>query len=121
MRKEEFIQAAKRYNRRALVVFSIPSLVAILLAIFYKPFENWFGNFLGRRISGPVPEILKLLPIVAVIAAAIGAIIPLTRRNDREMGVACPRCGKPLATFKAIVVASKNCPFCGAKVLDDTP
>jgi endogenous inhibitor of DNA gyrase (YacG/DUF329 family) len=52
---------------------------------------------------------------------AIGVMFLLARRNDRDMGVACPHCGKPLAQFKAIVIASKNCPYCGKEVLDDNP
>jgi len=121
VRKDEFIRAAKRYNRRAFAAFAIPIMSAFILAIVYQPFEDRFGAFLATKISGPVPELLKLLPVAGVVALAIAAIIPLTRRNDREMGVGCPRCGKPLASFKAIVVASKNCPYCGATVLDDTP
>ena len=43
----------------------------------------------------------------------------MTTKDDREQSLACPTCGKPMAHFKAVVIASKNCPYCGARVLDD--
>ncbi len=120
MHRDEFIEAARRYNRRGTIIFAIPLVVGLLLSFSYKPFEERFGGFLAARINGPVPQIVRLLPFGVPLVIAAGVIIRLTRKNDREMGVACPHCGQPLAQSKAIVVASKNCPYCGLKVIDDT-
>lgn len=119
MRKDEFIKAAASYNRRALAVFLIPIVLALAFIIAYSPFQRRFEAYLASQVPGSPPRILKLLPITIPFLLAIGAMIPLTRRNDRELGVPCPHCGKPLASLKAIVIASKNCPYCGKKVLED--
>jgi DNA-directed RNA polymerase subunit RPC12/RpoP len=121
MSKDQFIKAANSYNRRAAAIFIIPLLMALGFIIAYGPFQRRFEAFLASRIAGPTPNLLKVLPVAVPFLLAIGAMIPLTRRNDRDMGVACPHCGKPLAQFKAIVIASKNCPYCGKKVLDENP
>jgi DNA-directed RNA polymerase subunit RPC12/RpoP len=121
MSKDQFIKAANSYNRRAAAIFIIPLLLALGFIIAYGPFQRRFEAYLASRIAGPVPSLLKVLPVAVPFLLAVGAMIPLTRRNDRDMGVACPHCGKPLAQFKAIVIASKNCPYCGKKVLDDNP
>ena len=119
MRKEEFIKAANRFNRRATAIFIIPLLVALAFIIAYGPFQRRFEAYLASKIPGPTPGILQALPVAVPLVIAMGAIIMLTRRNDRDLGVPCPHCRKPLAQLKAIVIASKNCPYCGKKVLDD--
>jgi DNA-directed RNA polymerase subunit RPC12/RpoP len=119
MRKDQFIKEAASYNRRSTAIFVIPLLLAFGFIIAYGPFQRRFEAYLDSRIAGPVPDILRLLPVAIPFLLALCAIIPLTRRNDRDMGVACPHCGNPLAQFKGIVIASKNCPYCGKKVLDD--
>jgi DNA-directed RNA polymerase subunit RPC12/RpoP len=119
VRKEEFIRAANRFNRRATAIFIIPLLVALAFIVAYGPFQRRFEACLAAKVHGPIPGILQALPVGVPLAVAIGAIIMLTRRNDRDMGIACPHCGQPLAQLKAIVIASKNCPYCGKKVLDD--
>jgi hypothetical protein len=121
MRKDEFINAVRSYNRRALVIFIGPLLFALGLIIAYGPFQRRFEANLGPQIAGPTTDILRALPVAVSFMIAIGVMFLLARRNDRDMGVACPHCGKPLAQFKAIVIASKNCPYCGKEVLDDNP
>jgi DNA-directed RNA polymerase subunit RPC12/RpoP len=121
VRKDQFIKAVRSHNRRAAAIFIIPLLVAFAFIIAYGSFQQRFEAYLGSKMAGPTPEILKMLPVAVPFMAAIGVMILLSRKNDREMGVACPHCGKPLAQFKAIVIASKNCPYCGKKVLEDNP
>ena len=102
-------------------MFIGPLLLALGFIIAYSPFQRRFEAYLGLQIAGPSTDILKALIVAISLMIAIGVMFLLARRNDRDMGVACPHCGKPLAQFKAIVIASKNCPYCGKKVLDDNP
>jgi len=119
--KDQFIKAANIYNRRAVAIFMIPLLLALVFMIAYSPFQRRFEAYLRSKIAGPTPGILKVLPVAIPFMIAIGAMIPLTRRNDRDLGVPCPHCRRPLAQLKAIVIASKNCPYCGKQVLDENP
>jgi len=48
-------------------------------------------------------------------------MILFSRRIDRNLGIPCPHCAKSLTNSKPIVIASKNCPYCGMKVIDDNP
>ena len=121
MSKDQFIKAANSYNRRAAAIFIIPLLVAIGFIIACGPFQRRFEAWLASRMAGPTPDMLKLLPVAVPFLLAFGAMYPLSRRNTQALGIACPHCGKPLAQFKAIVIASKNCPYCGEKVLDEDP
>ncbi len=52
-------------------------------------------------------------------ALAFLLIILMARRIERSSGIACPRCTKALAAHKAIVIASRNCSYCGKKVIKD--
>jgi len=62
---------------------------------------------------------LAVLPMAVPTVLAFMLIIPLARRIERQSGIACPHCAKALANHKAIVIASRNCPCCGKKVIDD--
>jgi DNA-directed RNA polymerase subunit RPC12/RpoP len=121
VRQDDFIKAANRYNRRAAAIFAIPLVVALVVAIAYAPCQRQIDAYLVTKIRGKPPEILRLLPWSLPCLVAVAGVILLTRRNDNDMGVACPRCAKPMAHFKAVVIASKSCPYCGTKVLDETP
>lgn len=119
MRKDQFIEAATNYNKRALAACLIPLLIALVCVVSYAPFQRRFELYLGSRFAGPIPDILAMTPATLPVIVAFAVMIPLSRRIDRRFGIACQHCGKPLAHFKAIVIASKNCPYCGLMVLDD--
>jgi hypothetical protein len=121
MRKDEFIKAVSSYTRRATAAFLIPMLLAFACIIAYMPFQHRFEACLGSKFTGQMSDILAMAPMALPLLLALVVFIPLSRRIDLAMGVPCPHCGKPLAQFKAIVIASKNCPYCGRKVLEDTP
>jgi DNA-directed RNA polymerase subunit RPC12/RpoP len=120
MRKDQFIEAADRYNKRGLVALLIPLSLAIGWVLAYLPFQHRFEAYVGTRFAGTISDILLVVPIALPVTVAFGLLISLSRQIDRKLGVACPHCGKTLASFRAIVIASKNCPHCGMKVLDDS-
>jgi hypothetical protein len=119
MNKDQFIKLAEHYNKRALAALMIPFLLAFACIVAYWPFQHRFEEYLGAKFAAPTSDILALAPSVTPFIVAFIALIPLSRRIERKLGVSCSHCGKALACFKAIVVASKNCPHCGVRVLDD--
>jgi hypothetical protein len=121
VRTDEFIKAADGYNRRAMAVVLAPVFIALLCILVCSPFQKRYDAYLQGRFGAPIPDILELLPVAIPLLIAVAVMIPLSRRNDRALGVGCPHCRKPLAQFKSIVIASKNCPYCGKLVLDEKP
>jgi hypothetical protein len=119
MCKDEFIVAATNYHKAGFVRLLILMLLAIVCVTTYAPFRDRFEAHLDSRFGGPTSDILAIVPAALPITVAFGCMIPLQRRLERKPGVRCPHCSKNLADFRAIVIASKNCPLCGLKVLED--
>jgi predicted RNA-binding Zn-ribbon protein involved in translation (DUF1610 family) len=36
-----------------------------------------------------------------------------------RLGLPCEHCGKSIAKYRSIVIASKHCPHCGQRVISD--
>ncbi|MGD0814001.1 MAG: hypothetical protein ABSA83_10385 [Verrucomicrobiota bacterium] len=120
MRKDQFIEAVAIYNKRRVATFIIGYLIFIAyVAGFCTLIAHRFDAYFDSRFAGLVSEVMKPLPMTLPIMAALPVLILIVRKLDRKLGVACPHCGKPLAKFKAIVIASKKCPHCGMNVLED--
>lgn len=120
MRKDQFIAAADHYTKRALAAFMIPFALAFACMLLYWPFQQRFEAYLGAKFAAPMSDILGMLPTVVPFVIAFLLLIPSSRRVEQKLGVACSHCGKNLAASRMIVIASKNCPHCGMKVLDDS-
>ncbi len=119
MRKDQFIEAADRHNKRELLAFLIWFSITFGCVAVYIPFQHRFEASLGSRFAGPWSDILAVMPFAVPATIGFCLLIPLGRQIERKLGVGCPHCGKTLSNFRAIVIASKNCPHCGMKVLDD--
>jgi DNA-directed RNA polymerase subunit RPC12/RpoP len=119
MRISEFSRAASVYQKRSVVACIAPLSIALLLIIAYAPLQHRLESFLSTRINAFAVDLLAALPMALPTVLAFLFIIPLARRIDRQSGIACPHCAKTLANHKAIVIASRNCPYCGKKVIED--
>jgi DNA-directed RNA polymerase subunit RPC12/RpoP len=115
----EFSHAASAYQKRTVVVGVVPLLVGLGCLIAYAPFQGRFESFLSSRFDGFWVDMLAVLPMALPTALALLLIIPIARRIERSSGIACPHCTKALAAHKAIVIASRNCPYCGRRVIED--
>jgi predicted RNA-binding Zn-ribbon protein involved in translation (DUF1610 family) len=119
VRIAEFSRAADAYQRKSLVACFVPLSVALICLLVYAPLRHKFESFLSSRFGGTATDILTTLPMAIPLVLAFASMIPLGRRIERRAGIACPKCGKNLASPKAIVIASRNCPFCGERVIRD--
>ena len=115
----EFNRAAGAYQKRTMVAVLVLFGTALMCVFGYASFQHRFESFLASRVNGAAAEVLSVLPMAVPTALAFCILIPLTRRIDRQSGLSCPHCLKTLATYKHIVIASRNCPYCGKKVIED--
>ena len=119
MRISEFNRAASSYHKRSAIACVVPLSIGLLCLLAYAPAKQRFEAFLSTRFDAATVDILTVLPMALPTVLAFLLIIPLARRIDRQFGIACTHCGKPLANHKAIVIASRNCPYCGKRVLEE--
>jgi hypothetical protein len=121
MSRAEFILATKSYNQRTTVLALLPILLIIVVTAAYAPYFNRIEDYFGTRFAWAVSAVLAIAPIALPATAALLVVIPVLRKIEKNVGPICPHCRKNVAQFKGVVIATRNCPFCGMKVLDETP
>ena len=118
---EEFNQAAGRYQKCSTVACLVPLGILFLLCMAYVPFYRTVEASLTSRFGATPGELLAIVPVALLVILGFGGIIVLQRRVDRRFGIMCVHCKKPLVNFRFIITASRNCPYCGKRVIEDIP
>lgn len=115
----EFSRSADIYLKRSTIACMGPLLVALVIICAYAPFQKRFEAFLSTRFESFAVDVLVVVPMALPMILAIASMIPMSNWIERKSGIACRNCGKALANHKAIVIASKSCPYCGRRVLEE--
>jgi hypothetical protein len=119
VRISEFSRAAGTYQRKSLLACFAPFAIALICLLAYVPFQRRLEAYLSSRFGAAAVDVLTVVPMAVPVVLALASLIPLGRRIERRAGIACSHCGKALAGYKAIVIASRNCPHCGKRVIED--
>ena len=116
MRKQELIskqkELARSSTKRLIVCFLL--LTCFVMAIV--PLSRYFAKHEDlswiNRVLGPC------FPVVLMVTMVL--LFLLEMRQRRQLGVSCPKCGKPLVGASAqVAIATGNCGHCGEEVFDD--
>jgi DNA-directed RNA polymerase subunit RPC12/RpoP len=121
MSRDEFIVATTNYNKHGSLFALILLLFTFVGIIGYIPLQKPFQRYLASKFSENTADSLATVPVFLPILLFIVLAIVLNLRKQK-FGIACPHCGKNLAgtsILQGIVIASRNCPYCGMKVLDE--
>ena len=113
MTRQEFIsknKALRRTLRYAGLGFG-----TVILALVIG-----FGTYLHEaEPPDPIPTYLMTV-LFAVLMSFVAAMDWMLHRLHKRYGLVCPSCGRTLTEVSAqIAVASGNCGWCGAKLLED--
>src|SRR5262245_4697717 len=111
----EFSRAADLYQKWSLIASVGPLLIAFACIVAYVPFQHRFEAFLMPRMQAWAVDTLTVMPMGLPFLLGLLLMIPLLRRVERRLAIACPHCAKPLGEHKPIVIASRNCPYCGQR------
>jgi uncharacterized membrane protein len=120
MRLADFASlAAKRERRLRWAAFGpvIVLVAGVLPCAFWN--REWRA-FLGGHFSSTAADVLMVLPPILLTLFTLPLILPRVRRVDREARIPCPNCGHGLSD-SAMVIASKACPECKQRVIDEVP
>ena len=99
----------------------MPLGIGLILILAYAPFSRKLEAWLTSKLGATQGDLLATVPFAFITILAFGALIILARRVDRHFGIACVHCKKPLINFRYIVAASRNCPHCGKRVIEEEP
>ena len=113
----EFNAAIAQHSRRGLMLIVTCGTAGLACLAVTMWFRDSLRAFCVRSFGEVAAEILMgFSPMPAVVVLFAGILI-FERSTPRDHRLFCPSCGKSLATSQQIVVASRHCGFCGAKVL----
>ncbi len=89
------------------VVFALP--LALLVPLLEPVLLPVVGEVLAPLLA-MTPAVLALIFPLLTLSAAL-------RRVERQFAIRCPGCGQHLHQCGAVVIASRNCPYCGGTVI----
>ena len=115
----ELNRAARIYHKRTMLCILVPSAICFLCILAYTPFQHRFEAFLSTRFDSFTVDILTTLPMGLPSIITVLCVVWLSGRIERQSGVPCPYCARNLLNHQGIVIASRNCPNCGKRVIED--
>jgi hypothetical protein len=118
MQISEFSRAVRAYQMRRGISTVGPILIGVAGMLVLAPFRDQLKTFLSGGLGSAGGEVGAALLFAMPILLAFVFVIPLMLRIERRWGVHCPHCEKQLAECCGTVIASRNCPFCGKRVLE---
>ena len=116
---ENYSRECTRFQWRVVGLGAAAILAMLGCFGLVLPFRNQIKAMLVDQFGLPTAEIvLGLTPLPAVVVFFVG-LFWLQRKCGRIKELNCPNCKKFIAGMRFMVVATKCCPYCGAKILHD--
>jgi hypothetical protein len=102
-----------RYLSRIFGVFAVGAAVFFAVWGLLEVFDQRDGATLRAEYAMAVAIIVSLVAVGRCVRDA-------EQHAHADARLLCPHCDSPLGSYEGVIVlASKNCPFCGERVLDD--
>ncbi len=119
---DAFNRSARLYLRGMLIVCAITvvlTVVAATIAIRNRdPIKAWYVE----RFGAPAAEVLLgAVPWLPSLIVMFGGMYLVERKRGRVQELLCPHCHKQLLGMRHLVIATRNCPYCGRRVVADPP
>ena len=114
-----YVRKCHLYLRRVVIFAGVTILAVILCFVVVLPFRDQIKDWVAGRFGLSAAELaIGLTPTPALLVMFIG-ILWLQRTANRTPELNCPRCKKSIVGMKHLVVATKCCPHCGVRILND--
>jgi hypothetical protein len=110
---DEFRSAASTARRRML----LGTLVALLTVFAYFGVIYLLAKFAGVQQLRNGKSTTGLLATVGVLPVFFGVFALAARWAQSHPHLKCPHCRRSLAESAKLVIATRNCPHCGRRVL----
>ena len=117
MRIAEFIVRRNTFRRRVNLALGIRLTAAFAFTVSAALVSPLLEPSLLPMVGDTWAELLAALPVFLAFAIPLATFFPVIRRIERQFGVRCPACNLDLHLCSAVVIASRNCPCCGATVI----
>ena len=111
--RSAFRRQCFRYLFRIVGVFALGTVVFLVLWLLLEVFD--------QRDDATLRAESAMAVAIMVVLVAIGRFVRTADQDARDdPRLICPQCDSPLGSYEGIIVlSSRNCPFCGERVLEE--
>ena len=116
---KEFNEATSRYTKRVLRMAAVSVTAMFGCFAIVLPFRDAVHGFYVAQFGDVAAELLLgMTPFPAVVVMFVGIWL-VERQSKRDGPLHCPHCKKCLVGLQHLVIATRNCGYCGKPVLHD--
>lgn len=115
----DFRRAVEEYQRRSNTNQIVFTALRAIWIFVYVALAVPYQALLSSRFNELWTDLLMTLPLIIPVGILLVIGVALGRRIERTWGVSCRFSGAPPGNHKRIVIASRNCPNCGQRVIQE--
>jgi len=116
---DRYVQECNRFQWRAIAIAVGTVLFMFACFALMIPFRDQVKYYVSAWYGAPTAEIvIGLTPFPSVIVL-FASLFWLQRKSNKTPELNCAGCKKFVGGMRHLVVATKCCPHCGKKILDD--
>lgn len=104
--------------RRVYGILAAAFLAIVVGFVTLGVFQDILRELFLRLLGEPATEIITgIAPFAPALIVLFGGLLANERLAKRDLRLRCPACGKQLVALRHLVVATRNCGYCGKRVL----
>lgn len=112
--------AARSYLRGVLMICGISFALAVAGAVIAIENRDAIRSWYTKQFGAPAAEgLVGVTPFLPAIVAIFAGIYWVERKRGRNPSLLCPHCRRNLMQMRHLVIASRNCPYCGKRVVEE--
>lgn len=116
---DRYVRECNRFQRRVIAIAVGTVLFMFACLALMIPFQDQVKQFVTGWYGATTAEIvIGLTPLPSAIVL-FASLFWLQRKASKLPELNCPGCKKFVGGMRHLVVATKCCPHCGKKILDD--
>lgn len=116
---EQFNNATSRYTKRMLRLAIATSATVFGCLAIVIPFRDSIRGFYVAQFDEVAAELLLGMTPFPIVLVMLVGICLVERHSKRDEDLHCPHCRKRLSQIQHLVIATRNCGFCGKQVLHE--
>ncbi len=117
MRLSEFAEARAKYRKRAALALLLALLLIGLYSTLLFTHLGMATAYILHHFSPSIASIVQGSLMFPCIFILLFTVWLFDRKAGGDIRLRCPHCGKRVDDKSDLVIATKNCPYCGKTTL----
>jgi hypothetical protein len=119
MKLTEFIEATKRYQKQMAIIVWVAMAIMMAAIFICAPLQPVILRHLPPKMDKDEARLIAASPLILVAMLFIFGLAGGMLYAQRKAGMFCRECKKEIGRLWPVVVASKCCPHCGKRIIEE--